>query len=163
MVMRKRLRPVFAPLLLAAAAWCAPALHAQEYEPGNEGVTEAVADAAPLVLPDPVPVTPTAQGVASWYGPGFHGRKTASGERFDMNALTAAHRTLPFGTLVRVRSLVNGLTVDVRINDRGPFLKRRVIDLSKAAAKALGLLASGTGTKAVELFVVGQPGGAVFR
>jgi len=104
-----------------------------------------------------------ATGDASYYASRFQGRPTASGERFDNNQLTAAHRTLPFGTLVRVRSLVNGSTVDVRINDRGPFLKRRVIDLSKAAAKALGLLASGTGTKAVELFVVEQPGGAVFR
>ncbi|MEO5669734.1 MAG: septal ring lytic transglycosylase RlpA family protein [Ramlibacter sp.] len=161
MVMHKRLRPVFTSLLLAALC-AAPALHAQEYEPVDGGVTEPLANVVPDVLPEPAPVAPTSQGVASWYGPGFHGRKTASGERFDMNALTAAHRTLPFGTLVRVRSLINGLTVDVRINDRGPFLKRRVIDLSKAAAKALGLLAAGTGTKPVELFVVEQPG-AVFR
>ena len=156
--MRKRLRPPFAVLLLAAAAFAVPALHAQEVEPANEPVLEPVAEPVAEVLPEPAPVVPDAQGVASWYGPGFHGRKTASGERFDMNALTAAHRTLPFGTMVRVRSLVNGLTVDVRINDRGPFLKRRVIDLSKAAAKALGLLASGAGTKPVELFVVDQPG-----
>lgn len=63
------------------------------------------------------------RGQASWYGPGFHGRRTASGERYDMYALTAAHKTLPFGTLVRVRSLVTGREVEVRINDRGPFLQ----------------------------------------
>ena len=160
--MHTRLRPALASLLFAAAACAAPALHAQDYEPVDVSVAETGADVAPDVVPEAPLGAPAAQGVASWYGPGFHGRKTASGERFDMNALTAAHRTLPFGTLVRVRSLINGLTVDVRINDRGPFLKRRVIDLSKAAAKALGLLASGTGTKPVELFVVEQPG-AAFR
>ena len=83
------------------------------------------------------------RGKASWYGPGFQGRRTASGERFDMNALTAAHRTLPFGTLVRVRNSQNGREVVVRINDRGPWVGDRIIDLSKAAAAALGLLQGG--------------------
>ena len=83
------------------------------------------------------------RGLASWYGPGFHGRRTANGERFDMHSLTAAHRTLPFGTLVRVRSLVNGREIQVRVNDRGPFTRGRVIDLSRAAAEALGLLELG--------------------
>lgn len=84
------------------------------------------------------------RGQASWYGPRFHGRLTASGERYDMYALTAAHKTLPFGTVVRVRSLLDPeREVDVRINDRGPFAPGRVIDLSKAAAEALGLLALG--------------------
>lgn len=91
------------------------------------------------------------QGRASWYGPGFHGRRTASGERYDMYALTAAHPTLPFGTLVRVRSLVTGRKVDVRINDRGPFAAGRVIDLSQAAAGELGML--GLGVKDVLLLV----------
>ncbi len=80
------------------------------------------------------------RGEASWYGPKFQGRRTASGERYDMHALTAAHKTLPFGTLVRVRSLVTGHEVDVRINDRGPFSAGRVIDMSRAAAEALGML-----------------------
>jgi len=93
------------------------------------------------------------KGLASWYGKGFHGRPTASGERFDMHALTAAHPTLPFGTLVRVRSVEDGRTVDVRINDRGPWIKRRVIDLSRAAADALGLIDLGTGTRRVVLSV----------
>lgn len=87
--------------------------------------------------------TELARGKASWYGPGFDGRRTASGERFDMNALTAAHRTLPFGTRVRVRNLHNGQEVVVRINDRGPYARDRIIDLSKAAAAALGLLQAG--------------------
>jgi rare lipoprotein A len=78
-------------------------------------------------------------GVASWYGPGFHGRKTANGERFDMNALTAAHRTLPLGTQVRVTNTHTGRSVVVRINDRGPYVGRRVIDLSKASAQAIGV------------------------
>ena len=91
------------------------------------------------------------RGGASWYGPGFHGRRTASGERYDMNAMTAAHRTLPFGTWVRVHSLVNGRDVDVRINDRGPFSRNRVIDVSRAAARELDML--GLGFKEVVLLV----------
>jgi len=83
------------------------------------------------------------RGRASWYGPGFHGKRTASGERFDMNDLTAAHRTLPFGTRVRVRNIQNGREVVVRINDRGPQIRDRIIDLSKAAAAALDLLHAG--------------------
>lgn len=76
---------------------------------------------------------------ASWYGTGFNGRRTASGERFDMDALTAAHRTLPFGTRVRVRSVDTGREVVVRINDRGPVKRERSIDLSRGAARALGV------------------------
>ncbi len=95
-------------------------------------------------------------GVASWYGPGFHGNRTANGERFDMHQLTAAHRTLPLGSLVLVRSLSTGRTVTVRINDRGPFAKGRVLDLSLAAARALGLV--GAGTDQVELRVIGYQG-----
>ena len=83
------------------------------------------------------------RGGASWYGPGFHGRRTASGERYDMHGFTAAHRTLPFGTWVRVHSLVNGREVDVRITDRGPFIRSRVIDVSRGAAEVLGMLGLG--------------------
>ncbi|WP_447972802.1 septal ring lytic transglycosylase RlpA family protein [Nitrospira sp. Kam-Ns4a] len=96
------------------------------------------------------------RGVASWYGPGFHGNRTANGERFDMHQLTAAHRTLPLGSLVLVRSLSTGRTVTVRINDRGPFAKGRVLDLSLAAARTLGLV--GAGTDQVELRVIGYQG-----
>ncbi len=90
------------------------------------------------------------QGLASWYGPRFHGRPTASGERFDSRDLTAAHRTLEFGTRVCVRSSITGKTVVVRINDRGPFTGGRVIDLSQGAAEALGMI--GLGIKPVELW-----------
>jgi rare lipoprotein A len=83
------------------------------------------------------------RGKASWYGPGFQGKRTASGERFDMNQLTAAHRTLPFGTRVRVRNIKNGREVVVRINDRGPQIQSRIIDLSKAAAAELDLVRAG--------------------
>lgn len=82
------------------------------------------------------------EGLAVWYGPGFHGRRTASGERYDMYALTAAHPSLPFGTRVRVTNLKNGKSVVVRINDRGPFGGRYIIDLSYAAAKTLGALSA---------------------
>ena len=105
---------------------------------------EATLAQAVAATPSP---TPSQSGIASWYGPGFHGRKTANGETFNMDALTAAHRWLPFGSLVRVQNMINGRSVDVRINDRGPFIKQRIIDLSRAAAKALGL----GGTKQVEL------------
>ncbi len=83
-------------------------------------------------------------GIASWYGPGFHGRQTANGETYDMEAMTAAHKELPFNTWVRVESLDSGRTVEVRINDRGPFVGGRIIDLSRAAARQIDMLGSGT-------------------
>ena len=82
-------------------------------------------------------------GIASWYGRAFQGRRTASGERFDMNLLTAAHKTLPLGTVVLVRNPLNGQAVEVTINDRGPYLKDRIIDLSYRAALLLGMVNSG--------------------
>jgi rare lipoprotein A len=94
------------------------------------------------------------RGEASWYGAKFNGRRTANGERFNMRLLTAAHPTLPFGTLVRVTNVENGRQVVVRINDRGPFKRRRVIDVSYAAARELELL--GTGTARVELALMGE-------
>ena len=111
---------------------------------------------SPSVRPRPAllagePAREFERGAASWYGPGFHGRLTASGERFDMHALTAAHRTLPFGTVVRVHSLVNGREVDLRITDRGPFSRNRIIDVSRAAAAELGML--GLGFKEVVVLV----------
>jgi rare lipoprotein A len=95
------------------------------------------------------------RGIASWYGPGFHGRFTASGERYDQQGFTAAHPTLPFGTELEIRNLGNGRSVRVRVNDRGPFRKNRVIDLSQAAARALGMI--GPGTALVEIAAVGEP------
>jgi rare lipoprotein A len=86
----------------------------------------------------------TQSGVASWYGPGFHGRLTANGERFDKEAMTAAHRTLPFDTWLRVTNLDNGLECEVRVNDRGPFAKDRILDLSEAAARKVDMIRSGT-------------------
>lgn len=85
-----------------------------------------------------------ATGTASWYGPQFHGRPTANGERFDMNALTAAHPTLPLPSYVRVTNLGNGRSAIVRVNDRGPFAKNRIIDLSKRSAEVLGFASRGT-------------------
>lgn len=95
----------------------------------------------------------TQKGTASWYGVKFHGRKTASGEKYDMYGVSAAHKTLPLGTLVRVRNLDNGKEITVRINDRGPFVKQRVIDLSYGAAKALDFV--GPGTTPVEISALG--------
>ena len=92
-----------------------------------------------------------AGGMASWYGPGFHGRRTANGERFNQNALTAAHKSLPFGTKVKVTNLRNGQSVVVRINDRGPFIRGRVIDLSAGAAKAIGAHSSGVAQVSLDI------------
>lgn len=97
----------------------------------------------------------TQKGWASWYGGRFQGRRTASGERFNATAMTAAHRTLPFGTTVTVTHMETGKTVVVRINDRGPFMARRVIDLSRAAAQRLGMI--GAGVAKVKLRVVTSP------
>lgn len=103
------------------------------------------------------------EGEASWYGPGFHGKQTASGEVFDMEAMTAAHRELPFGSRVRVINLDNGEEIRVRINDRGPFARGRVLDLSRAAARELGMLGSGTARvriEVVESVAAAAPSGA---
>ncbi|MBN2188039.1 MAG: septal ring lytic transglycosylase RlpA family protein [Chitinispirillaceae bacterium] len=89
-------------------------------------------------------------GIASYYAKDFHGRATANGEKFDMYALTAAHRTLPFNTRVKVTNLSNGREVTVRINDRGPYVKDRIIDLSFAAAEKIGLIVSGTAKVKIE-------------
>lgn len=157
--------------LLAVLTGCAtapPAPPRSSFPPGpaaRPAVTAPTAPADPMEGPAPanLSVAPEPEllageaarelerGRASWYGPRFHGRRTASGERYDMHALTAAHKTLPFGTLVRVRSLVTGHEVEVRINDRGPFSPGRVIDVSRAAAEALGMM--GLGVKDVLLMV----------
>ena len=105
----------------------------------------------PVVVPAPPrvaikqgpAVVSVIQGEASWYGPGFYGNRTANGEVYKPGTMTAAHRTLPFGTKVRVTNLWNGRTAVIRINDRGPFVHHRVIDLGHGAASDLGLIASG--------------------
>jgi len=108
---------------------------------------------APSVSPAPAERRHVETGQGSWYGKAHQGALTPSGERFDMNALTAAHRTLPFGTIVRVTHLKTGKSVNVRINDRGPFSKGRIIDLSYEAARRLGIVDRGTAR--VELTVIG--------
>ncbi len=101
-----------------------------------------------------VPVGYTQVGIASWYGPNFHGKKTATGEIYNMYDLTAAHKTLPLNTYVKVINLENGKSVVVRINDRGPFVKNRILDLSYAAAKKLGITKKGTAL--VKIIVLGK-------
>lgn len=90
------------------------------------------------------------EGLASWYGPGFHGRKTASGERFNQNALTCAHKTLPFGTRLKVTNLDNGQELVVTVNDRGPFVRGRIVDLSREGAKKLGFIGQGISKVRIE-------------
>ena len=89
-------------------------------------------------------------GRASWYGPGFNGRSTANGERFNQGALTAAHKSLPFGTKLRVTNKRNGKSVVVRINDRGPFVRGRMLDLSKGAAGRIGMIGAGHASVCVQ-------------
>jgi rare lipoprotein A len=90
-------------------------------------------------------------GLGSWYGPRFQGRRTSSGERFNQHDLTAAHKTLPFGSRVRVTNIENGLSVDLRITDRGPRSRNRIIDISAAAANAIGMKRQGVGVVQVDL------------
>jgi rare lipoprotein A len=106
------------------------------------------------LAPSPLYVIPQRQpeiGVASWYGQEFQGNETASGEVYDLNELTAAHLTLPFGTTIRVTNLENGKNVMLRVNDRGPHIGRRLLDVSWAAAKRLGFVSSGTTRVRVEV------------
>lgn len=120
-------------------------------EPSGEAVDIGSFEPPVEAAPAPVATRSLGSGVASYYGRKFHGRRTASGELFDMGAMTAAHRTLPFGTLVRVTNPRNGKSVIVRINDRGPYSGKRVIDLSRAAAQEIGLIAAGHGKVDLEL------------
>jgi rare lipoprotein A len=112
-----------------------------------------------ITLPPPIAarVGFVETGVASWYGHPYHGRKTSNGETYDMEQLTAAHLQLPFNTVVRVTNLTTYLSVDVRINDRGPFIDDRIVDLSRAAARQIGMI--GAGTARVRLEVMEAPGG----
>ena len=128
-------------ILVALAAGCART----HKEPPTAAPAPTVSPPVARALPPEPRVLQTGKqtGKASWYGDAHHGRKTASGETFDMNALTAAHRTLPLGTRVLVTNLANGRSVDVRINDRGPVVSDRIIDLSFAAARALGGVGAG--------------------
>jgi rare lipoprotein A len=122
------------------------------------------AASACTAVPPPAPPAPAAveqptyaeTGMASWYGRDHQGKKTAAGERFDMNQLTAAHRTLPLNTTVRVTNIDNQKTVKVRINDRGPYVRTRIIDLSSRAARALDIVDDGTAKVRLEVFTSDQ-------
>jgi len=110
----------------------------------------------PPLPPEPPPAEGwSEEGIASWYGHPFHGRTTASGERYDMEAMTAAHQTLPFGTVLHVHNLDNGLSTRVRINDRGPFVQGRILDLSRRAAREIEMI--GPGIAPVRITVVESP------
>jgi rare lipoprotein A len=115
------------------------------------GCSVPAAKVAPPIADNRVSQT----GIASWYGPGFHGKATASGEIYDQNELTAAHQTLPLGSKVMVTNLENGSATEVLVNDRGPFAKNRIIDLSYAAAQSLKMV--GPGTALVRIDVLGSP------
>jgi rare lipoprotein A len=123
--------------------------------PASVGTDSTSADATGVLVEQVLRVVRVLTGMASWYGPGFHGNRSASGEIFDQNALTAAHPNLPFGTNVRVINMQNGQSVIVRINDRGPFTHNRVIDVSKAAAQRIGLTTAGVAP--VKLEVLAKP------
>lgn len=124
-------------------------------EPEAGGLAVDLSTFDPPVEPAPEPdqqiLRTLGTGVASFYGRRFHGRLTANGERFNMNAMTAAHKTLPFGTKVRVTNQRNGKSVVVRINDRGPFVRGRTIDVSRGAAKELGIISRGHGRVTLEI------------
>jgi len=119
------------------------------------GHKRRAASGPPRPRPSAPPTGSTETGVASWYGHPYHGRRAANGEIYDMEQMTAAHRTLPFGTWVRVESLNNHKTVEVRITDRGPFIDGRIIDVSHAAARVLEMI--GPGTARVRLEILGAP------
>jgi rare lipoprotein A len=131
MFVRNAPAPVFLSVRLAAACIC---------------MIAAVANGSPLPSPQ--------EGLASVYGKHFNGKSTASGERYDSHALTAAHRTLPLGTEIRVTNLENGRSVQVRINDRGPHVRGRIVDLSSSAAAALGF---STGVARVRIEILSHP------
>ncbi len=151
---------------LSAPVWAQPAADAEPPPPADSlalvwspapGVLVAAADSAALVAlaAAPAPVAErrgrvVATGRASFYGERFRGRRTASGQRFNPDALTAAHRRLPFGTRLRVTNVRNGQSVVVRVNDRGPFHGNRILDLSKAAARRIGMVRSGTARVRIE-------------
>lgn len=127
-------RLLYALLFAALAFAAAPDAEAQTVRPGGRRAALRVE-----------------HGQASYYAPRFHGRRTASGERYDHQAHTVAHRTLPFGTVLRVTNERNGRTITVRVNDRGPHIRGRIVDLSGAAAHELGVIRSGTAPVRIEV------------
>jgi len=127
---------------------------AKKHQPANK--TTRAKDDVPPSLNTTAKVGQSYVGIASYYGPNFHGQLTANGEVFDMYGITAAHQTLPFNTVVRVTNLENEKSLLVRINDRGPFVKGRMLDLSYGAAKKLGIIASGTAKVQMEIVEMGD-------
>jgi rare lipoprotein A (peptidoglycan hydrolase) len=146
----RKLRAAFGAALLACtlSSSCAP----QVFDFTSSGIPLDVVTVWAPLKERTTAVVNAFTGPASWYGRYFHGRLTANGERFNMNARTAAHRSLPFGTLVRVTNTLNGMQTIVRINDRGPYVGDRIIDLSRAAARAVKM--EETGVAAVKLEVL---------
>lgn len=143
---RKDAKPSLVALVAITAMACALPSGAaraerQESGPGVAEITSAIGRGIASVQ----------EGVVSWYGAQFHNRKTANGERFDKTAMTMAHPHLPFGTVARVTNLRNGRSVVVRVNDRGPFVGKRIADLSQAAADELGMLAKGLAKVRIEV------------
>ena len=147
---------VFVPLLLVALA-----ISGCRHRTYTTSQPSPVPSAPPAEAPKPAPSTPpraqgpageyVEQGVASWYGEPFNGHRTANGEIYDMYQFTAAHRTLPFGAVLRVTNLSNGKQTEVRINDRGPFVGNRIIDLSLSAARAIEMVGPGTAQVRIEM------------
>jgi rare lipoprotein A len=125
------------------------------------GTSSANSDGGAHVLPGPplavLTGAPVEHGIASWYGVPYHGRRASNGEIYDMYKMTAAHRTLPFNTVVRVTNMTNGKHVDVRITDRGPFVEDRIIDLSLAAAREIDMIGAGTARVKVEILSGSPP------
>jgi rare lipoprotein A len=150
----------FAAVLFAGCAHRSQTSQAPVPYPPSEttppGAPSPPSTAPPAIERQPaIPGQYVEQGVASWYGDPFNGRRAANGEIYDMHQLTAAHRTLPFGAIVRVTNLRNGKQTEVRITDRGPFVANRVIDLSLSAAQAIDMV--GPGTAPVRLEILGGP------
>lgn len=141
-----------------AVAMCASAL----YMAGCSAAARFTSSGPPSPAPQPSSIHGkallTVEGVASYYSTGFNGKKTASGEIFNKNALTAAHREFPFGTILRVTNLSNNESVEVTVNDRGPFKKNRIIDLSEAAARDIGMIESGTALVRIQVLKWGDNG-----
>ncbi|MGI8960745.1 MAG: septal ring lytic transglycosylase RlpA family protein [Bryobacteraceae bacterium] len=162
--MKQRILPLIASLAFVSSVLVLPACRK------HHGIAKAALPPQPSHTTSPprsrdssepagkrtaVPVGYTEEGIASWYGIPYHGRKAANGETYDMETLVAAHRVMPFNTWLKVTNLANNESVNVRIIDRGPFVEGRIIDLSKAAARQIGLLGPGLGR--VRLEVTGAP------
>lgn len=139
---------LFTPFVLVIVALTTSCAHNRKAKP---------VASAPIPVARPVNIGDSERGIASWYGHPYHGKPAANGEVFDMNQMTAAHRTMPFGTWVKVDNETNGKSVKVRITDRGPFVANRVIDLSKKAAEEIEMI--GAGTAPVKLTVIETPRG----